>query len=220
MDPSTLATHANAPARVAESLRPPAITTRDWRDRLPVLSGTRITLRELVVEDAPALYAMLSIEEVARFISPAPTTINGFARFIEWAARERRKGLYVCFGIVPEGMTAPVGLFQLRSLEIGFGLAEWGFILGSPFWGTGAFADGAKLVVDFAFDVMGVNRLEARASVANGRGNGALFKIGAVQEGILRRSFRRFGVYHDQMLWSIVADDWRLQQFACHPRAH
>ena len=48
-----------------------------------------------------------------------------------------------------------------------------------------------RLVLTFAFDVVGVHRLEARAAVQNGRGNGALRKIGAVQEGILRKSFLR-----------------------------
>lgn len=211
---------ALAPAPSADALYAPAITTSDWREHLPVLSGSRITLRELRLEDAASLFAMLSTEDVARFISPPPTTIQGFERFIAWAARERRLGRYVCFGIVSRGMSTAVGLFQVRSLEVEFGLAEWGFILGSPFWGTGAFVEGARLVVDFAFDVIGVHRLEARASVANGRGNGALSKIGAVHEGILRRSFLRYGAYHDQVLWSIVADDWRLQQFDCRPETH
>ena len=73
------------------------------------------------------------------------------------------------------------------------------------------------MVVDFAVDVINVHRLEARAAVANGRGNGALRKIGAVQEGVLRRSFVRHGVQHDQVLWGIVADDWRLQRLSQDP---
>ena len=113
---------------------------------------------------------------------------------------------------MPETLNAPIGLFQLRSLDRGFGTCEWGFAMGSQFWGTGLFADSARLVVDFAVDVLGVQRLEARAATANGRGNGALRKIGAVQEGVLRRSFLRHGRYHDQALWSILADDWRLQR--------
>ena len=43
----------------------------------------------------------------------------------------------------------------------------------------------------------------------NGRANGALCKIGAVQEGILRMSLLRNGVFFDQVLWGILADDWR-----------
>jgi len=196
---------------------PPAATTSDWRQGLPVLAGARFTLRELVAEDAPVLLAMLTTEEVARFISPPPTTVEGFERFIAWTQHQRGTGQYVCFGIVPEGMTSAVGLFQLRSLEPGFGSCEWGFAMGSQFWGTGLFAEGARLVVDFAVDVAGVQRLEARAAVANGRGNGALRKIGAVQEGVLRRSFLRNGHYHDQVLWSILAEDWRMQRSGQQP---
>ena len=191
--------------------------TTNWKSALPVLAGSTFTLRDLRVEDAPSLLAMLTTEEVARFISPPPTTVEGFERFIMWAQRERQAGNYACFAIVPEGMTTAIGIFQVRSLEPGFGTAEWGFAMGAQYWGTGIFAEGARLVLDFAFDVIGAQRLEARAAVANGRGNGALRKIGAVQEGLLRRSFLRNGQHHDQVLWGILAEDWRFQRMAQEP---
>jgi RimJ/RimL family protein N-acetyltransferase len=193
------------------------VATTNWKTALPVLAGTTFTLRELRAEDAPTLLAMLTTEEVSRFISPPPTTIEGFERFIAWTHRERMAGNYACFAIVPQGMTTAIGIFQVRSLEPGFGTAEWGFAMGSQYWGSGIFAEGARLVLDFAFDVIGARRLEARAAVANGRGNGALRKIGAVQEGLLRRSFLRNGQHHDQVLWGILADDWRLQRVAQQP---
>lgn len=183
--------------------------TSDWRDRLPVLTGSHVTLRDLEITDAQSLFAMLTTEEVSRFISPPPTTVDGFERFITWARAERAAGRYACFAVVPQGMTSAIGLFQLRQLEPGFATAEWGFALGSNFWGTGMFIDGAHLVVNFAIETLGVQRLEARAAVANGRGNGALRKLGAVQEGVLRRSFCRNGRHLDQMLWSILSEEWR-----------
>ncbi len=64
-------------------------------------------------------------------------------------------------------------------------------------------------MLDFVFETLGVHRLEARAAIKNGRGNGALAKLGAVQEGILRKSFLRNGEYLDQVLYAIVEDDWR-----------
>ena len=51
-------------------------------------------------------------------------------------------------------------------------------------------------------------RLEARAAVRNGRGTGPLLKLGAVPEGVLRKSFLRNGEYLDQVLCAIVEDDW------------
>ena len=193
------------------------VTTSDWKEGLPVLAGSTFTLRELRIEDAPSLLAMLTTEEVSRFISPPPTTVEGFEAFIAWANQERANGSYACFAVVPDGMSVAVGIFQLRAIEKGLVTAEWGFALGSQFWGSGIFAEGARMVVDFAVDVIGTHRLEARAAVANGRGNGALRKIGAVQEGILRRSFLRNGVHHDQVLWGIVADDWQLQRLSQEP---
>jgi RimJ/RimL family protein N-acetyltransferase len=179
----------------------------DWRRGLPVLRGDSLTLRELRASDAASLLAMLATEEVARFISPPPSTIDGFERFIRWAHAEREAGRYACFAVVPHGMETPVGLFQVRQLEPGFATAEWGFAMGSAFWGQGLFMEGAQLILDFVFDVVGVHRLEARAAVRNGRGNGALRKIGAVQEGILRRSLLRNGEYLDQVLWAILDSD-------------
>jgi N-acetyltransferase len=207
----------------AETLATPSAltpTTSNWRRSLPLLSSAHVTLRELRIEDAASLLSMLSTDEVARFISPPPTTVEGFERFIAWAIRERESGNYACFAVVPDGLSTAVGLFQLRALESGFATAEWGFAIGSGFWGTGVFIESARLVLDFAFDMVGVHRLEARASLANGRGNGALRKIGAVQEGVLRRSFFRGGAYHDQVLWSILTDDWRLQRMNRGERIH
>jgi RimJ/RimL family protein N-acetyltransferase len=101
-----------------------------------------------------------------------------------------------------------VGLIQVRALDAGFMVAEWGFAIGAPFWGTGIFAACAKQVIGMTFDTVGVERLEARAAVINGRGHGALRKLGAVEEGLLRKSFHRNGEYYDQVLWSILAVDW------------
>ena len=195
-------------------------TQSDWRQALPVLAGSMVTLRDLRLSDAPSLLAMLATEEVARFISPPPTTVDGFERFIAWTHRERAAGNYVCFGVVPHGMDTAVGIFQIRQLEPAFATAEWGFALGSAYWGTGVFLDAAKMVVDFAFDGIGVHRLEARAAIVNGRGNGALRKIGAVPEGILRKSFLRDGAYLDQALWTILDEDWRRARIIWGIRIH
>jgi ribosomal-protein-alanine N-acetyltransferase len=192
----------------------------DWRLALPMLHGRDVTLRELRLSDAAALLAFLSTEEVSRFISPPPTSIAGFERFIEWARRERADGKYVCFGIVPAGFNQAVGLLQVRQRNGSFETAEWGFALGCSFWGTGLVGGSARALLAFVFNSMGTERLEARSSVQNGRGNGALQKLGALREAVLRRAFLREGVYHDQILWSIVASDWREWMQAAVPVAH
>jgi ribosomal-protein-alanine N-acetyltransferase len=173
------------------------ITTTDWRAGLPVLTNKGVTLRELRITDAQSLFAMLTTEEVSRFISPPPSTVEGFERFIAWTIRQRELGTYACFAVTVEGSDTAIGIFQVRELEPGFRTAEWGFAIGSPYWGTGVFQKGAELVINFAFETVGIHRLEARAAVKNGRGNGAL-----------RKSFLRNGEYLDQVLWTILEEDW------------
>jgi ribosomal-protein-alanine N-acetyltransferase len=185
---------------------PPAIG--DWRTGLPVLGGPSFTLRELELADAPTLFEHLTTEEVARFISPPPTSVAGFEKFIHWAHRQRAAGRYACFAVVPDGQSTAVGMFQISVPDSSRQVAEWGFALGKAYWGTGLFLAGAKRIVDFAFGEMGLLRLEARSAVLNGRGNGALNKLGAVLECVLRGSFERHGERLDQTLWSIAADDW------------
>jgi RimJ/RimL family protein N-acetyltransferase len=186
-----------------------AVATTSWRDGLPVLTGPQVVLRELRPSDATSLFTMLAAEEVARFISRPPSTIEGFERFIAWTLRQRIAGAYICYAVTLKGFDTAVGIFQVRSMDVGFETAEWGFALGSSFWGTGVFQEGAGLVLDFVFDMLAVHRLEARAAVRNGRGNGALLKLGAVQEARLRKSFLRDGEYVDQVLYTILDEDQR-----------
>lgn len=216
--PFSEALHASLPAMEYPAAR--ETTSTDWRTQLPVLSAGSVTLRELRADDADSLFTLLTTEEVARFISPPPTTADGFRQFIRWAAHEQAAGRYACFAVVPAGTDTAVGIFQVRQLDASFDTAEWGFVMGSAYWGTGMFAQAAPMVVDFAIDAIGVRRLEARAAVQNGRGNGALAKVGAVREAVLRQSFARHGQRYDQHLWSILADDWKAARSTRAPLVH
>jgi [ribosomal protein S5]-alanine N-acetyltransferase len=179
---------------------------KSWRDGLPRLAGRDVVLRDLRVADASSLFDLLTTEEVARFLSPPPSSPQGFERFIRWTADERRAGRHACFAMTLPASDAAIGILQVRSIVERPGTAEWGFALGSPFWGRGLFEDGAALALGFAFSTMGVHRLEACAAARNERGNRALQKLGALQQGHLRQSFRRSGDL-DQVLWTIGAGD-------------
>jgi RimJ/RimL family protein N-acetyltransferase len=194
--------------------RTPDVVHGDWRSGLPTLAGRQVVLRELRLSDAASLFALLSTEEVSRFLSVPPTTLEGYERFIAWTLSQRLEGTSACFAVTLKGFDTAIGIFQVRQLDASFATAEWGFAIGSAFWGTGVFTDGAKLMLDFVFETIGAHRLEARAAAQNGRGNSALLKMGAVQEGLLRKALLRNGKYLDQILYAIAADEWRQSKAA------
>ena len=179
-----------------------------WCSELPVLSGDRVTLRGLKEADAPALLDLLEAEEVRRFVTAPPATIAEFRRFIAWTRRQQAAGTYASFAVILNGCDSAVGLIQVRDLACGFEAAEWGFAISANLWGTGVFHEAAHLALRFVFETLNVHRLEARALTRNGRGIAALRKLGAVEEGVLRQSFKLKNRYADQVLYSIIKEDW------------
>jgi len=184
-----------------------AIPTSDWRRELPTLTGESAVLRQIRLSDAASLLMLLGSEDVVRYITPTPTTIAAFEDVIRAALDRQRQGRSAFFAVLPRGTDVAVGIVQVRSLERGFKTAEWGVALGTPYWGRGLFTGAAALVMRFAFETVGVQRLEARSRVDNARANAAFQKIGAVLEGVLRETFERDGRRYDQCLWSILAGE-------------
>jgi RimJ/RimL family protein N-acetyltransferase len=178
-----------------------------WRWALPSLEGDSVRLRELRASDAGALLELMTDPAVAAHVATPPPSVDAFEGFITWTHRERAQGQSVCFGIVPKGLADAVGIIQVRTQDPSFFVAEWGFAIGVAFWGTGIFTEAAVLAARFAFETLNVHRLEARAVTHNGRGNGALQKIGAKTEGVLAKAFKTGDGYVEQLLWALTAAD-------------
>jgi RimJ/RimL family protein N-acetyltransferase len=200
---------------------PTTVSVTDWRAELPVLAGRVITLREPSAQDLGPLVDLLSIADATRFGIEDPTIAELSVRaFIERVARERRAGLAFTYAITMSVSRVVVGLVQMRQLDPTFEAAEWECTVVPSSRGTGIFVEAACLVGSFAFAQVGTHRLEARVLLQNGRANGALRKLGAVQEGILRRSVRHDGKYLDQVLWSMLKEDWGDHWVSTAQRVH
>src|SRR5579864_3598995 len=135
----------------------------DWRRGLPELSDGTVSLRELRSRDSSSLLAHLNTAKVVQHIAPCPSTVDGLRHFIRWTHAERRRGRHVCYGIIPPRETTPVGIIQIWPIERDWSTAEWGFVVGESYWGTGLFVRAAHLFLRAVFDPLRVFRLEARA---------------------------------------------------------
>lgn len=198
-----------------------------WRTALPLLAADTVVLREPDANDAAALLDLLSIADASRFGLELPISHDSVLDLIDRLQRERKAGVGFAYAMVARPADAPVdaaravvGLFRVRQLDPGFEAAEWECTLVPSARGTGVFGAAARLVGGLVFDAIGAHRLEARALLQNGRANGALRKLGAVQEGILRRAVFRGGEYQDQVLWSLLKEDWTDHWVPSSPRVH
>ena len=191
-----------------------------WRRELPTLTARYVALREPTSEDIGALVDLLSVEDASRFGLEEGVDDIAVQLFVERATRDREAGAAFTYVVVNGSVRGVGGLVQVRALDPLFETAEWECTLAPSVRGSGAFIETARLVCGFAFNVIGAHRIEARVQLQNGRANGALRKLGAVQEGILRRSARRRGDYVDQVLWSVLKDDWTDHWVVTSQRVH
>jgi RimJ/RimL family protein N-acetyltransferase len=199
---------------------PSVLSVAAWRNELPSLSGRVVMLREPAAQDLGPLVDLLSLGDATRFGLDDPVSDVAVQELIERFARERASGVAVTYVITLSTSRTIVGLVQVRQLDPSFEAAEWECTIAPSWRGSGIFLDAARLVGSFAFGTLGTHRIEARVLLQNGRANGALRKLGAVQEGVLRRSVRRAGAYFDQVLWSLLKEDWGDHWVSTAPRVH
>ena len=217
-----LSTAGRVKARLFNKMaaEPTAPGASGWRTELPPLTGRVVMLREPGAPDLGPLVDLLSLGDATRFGLDEAVSEVGVQELIDRFARERASGLAFTYVIALVTARTIVGLVQVRQLDPSFEAAEWECTIAPSSRGSGIFLEAARLVGSFAFGTVGTHRLEARVLLQNGRANGALRKLGAVQEGILRRSVRRAGEYFDQVLWSLLKEDWTDHWVSTAPRVH
>jgi RimJ/RimL family protein N-acetyltransferase len=180
----------------------------NWKRQLMPLSDGLVILRELSLKDAGSLHTHLDNPEVRRHMAPPPGSIEGLQRFARWTQAQRREGALACFAVMPIGVFHPVGLVQVWRVTPDFSTGEWGIVLGEPWWGRGVGRAAARLLIEFAFDTLNVQRLESRVALANERGRRLMTRLGATCQ----------GVDNDQELWALEASERESNRFATPSR--
>jgi RimJ/RimL family protein N-acetyltransferase len=198
----------------------PGSALSDWRSELPILTARLVTLREPTAADLRPLIDLRSVADSCSFGIDDQSPELAMQQLIDRAGRDRSAGAAFTYVITISSTRAVVGLVQARQIDLSWESAEWECTIAPSWRGTGVFVEAARLVGSFAFGTIGVHRLESRVALKNGRANGALRKLGAVQEGVLRQSVRRGGEYVDQVLWSLLKEDWGELWMSTAPRVH
>jgi N-acetyltransferase len=76
-------------------------------------------------------------------------------------------------------------------------------------WGSVVNPETKLLLLDYAFDVLHMGRVQLKTDIRNHRSQSAIARLGATHEGVLRRYQRRAdGTVRDTVMFSITAEDW------------
>ncbi|MEQ1906075.1 MAG: GNAT family protein [Pirellulaceae bacterium] len=177
--------------------------------RQPSLTTARFSLVPFALTDAPELQRTINDYEIAmmtRHVDFPYTLEMGEA----WLARHE--------GLWNEGKAAIFAIRQPATGELvgGAGLeicstdhfAELGYWIARKYWNQGVATEAAAAVVEFGFDQLGLNRIVAHHMTRNPASGRVLEKLGMTREGLLRRHARKWGEFHDVVIFGILAEDW------------
>ncbi len=166
------------------------------------LRTRRLSLRPLVLGDAPAIHAVMSDPEAMRFWDwPAFQDFETTADVVAGQVAEIEAGtaLYWAVGLEPSGTA--IGCCDLSAIDRHHGRAELGFLFQRAHWGRGYAAEATAAIVDHAFGPEKLDRLWARFHAGNDRSRSLLEKLGFAYEGVLRGHVERDGIRRDCVIY-------------------
>jgi ribosomal-protein-alanine N-acetyltransferase len=181
----------------------------------PMIRGRTVVLRAPVLSDF-AQWARLR-EESRAFLAPwepiwpsDDLTKIAFRRRIKRYQREIRNGTGFPFFVFSQDGETLLGGLTLAQVQRGVTQsAVLGYWMGAPYAGKGFMSAGVRAVLGFAFDSLGLNRVEAACLPNNNASIALLEKVGFTREGYARKYLCIDGRWQDHLLYGIVRDDPR-----------
>jgi len=178
-------------------------------DHLPLLTE-RLRLRPLHGGDAEALFAIFSDPQVMRYWSTEPwTSFDQAHTMIERDAAGMDSGEHLRLGLVRHEDGALLGTCSLFKIDRSNRRAEIGYALASTAWGQGYMHEGLKRLLDYGFNDLHFNRIEADIDPRNGNSARSLERLGFAREGLLRERWIVGLEVSDSALYGLLRRDWR-----------
>ncbi|MHC4379960.1 MAG: GNAT family N-acetyltransferase [Planctomycetota bacterium] len=181
----------------------------DWGSTLPELHAQDIDLRWVVPADAEDLFAVFGDPDVMRYWShPAWTGLLEAKTYIASIHRHFSDRTLFQWGISDRSTGRLLGTCTLFQLDAQNRRGELGIILGKSAWGRGLGRQALETLVGFAFNSLGLHRLEADVDPKNRRSLALFEGQGFLKEGLLRERWFVHGQIQDTILLGLLAREW------------
>ncbi len=173
------------------------------------LQTKRLILRLLTDADLNAIFSFRSDSEVMRYWSSPPITEVAQAQgAITYSQEGFTAGDLLQLGIERKDDSVLIGVCTLLDFHLTSRRAEIGYMLGRPYWGQGYMHEALKRLVQYAFDELNLNRLEADIDPRNLASAKTLERLGFLKEGHLRERWIVSEEVSDSDLYGLLRSDW------------
>lgn len=157
------------------------------------IETNRLLLRKFSKKDAGAMYKnWASDDEVTKYLTwPTHSSVDISKRVLEdWVNSYSNENYYQWAIVLKENGNEPIGSISAVHINDNVASVHIGYCIGKSWWHQGITSEALKAVMDFFFDIVGVNRIEARHDSKNPNSGKVMKKCGMKYEGTLRCSDR------------------------------
>lgn len=176
----------------------------------PILETARLKMRKLSRFDTQAIFEIRNDYQVTKYnIGDAYTNIEQARDLIRNIQSEYVERKTVRWGITVKPNDKVVGMVGFNYWDRNDHRAAIGFDLRQDHWRKSFMTEAACEVIRFGFQNMGLNRIEADASIYNVGSITLLQNIGFNQEGIQREQYYEDSDYHDLVLFALLKREWQ-----------
>lgn len=173
-----------------------------------MFTGKKVKLRAYSSEDTLKAQAFINDPEIKHLLHPGvpfPLTFEDEKKFVEGMSAFKENYSFAIDTL--EGDY--IGGCGLNSVDWKNRVGVVGIFIGDKsYWGKGYGTDALKVLIAFIFNEMNLNRIELTVYDFNERAIKSYKKCGFVEEGRLRQSLYKAGAYHDQIVMSILKDEY------------
>ena len=176
--------------------------------KTPKLTGKNIILRPLSLRDAVHFYQWLNDREVTQFLEMYDKTPPTLKQERDYIIKKKRSNDAIQFSInTTEGVH--IGTIALDKIDALHKRALFGIFIGNKrYWGQGLGTQATKMILEYGFGKLRLNRIYLAVHAYNIRGLKAYKKAGFIVEGRFRDHIYRKGAYHDEIRMGILKNDW------------
>jgi ribosomal-protein-alanine N-acetyltransferase len=187
------------------------VAIKDINKAYPRLETARLMLRALRMEDAGFIFKEWSDPVVTYYMrdeEPLKTREQAVEMLRPLQTPEKMPG-FKWWGIELKAEGHLIGTCGYCRWDKQHHRAEIGYDLWPDYWGQGLMPEALQALLQFGFEEMDLNRVEATTHTENERSQRVLAKLGFQREGILREYYCRDGSYNDQVQFSLLRREWR-----------
>lgn len=174
------------------------------------LEGEHVRLEPLAREHFARLTEVGLDPELWRWTATVIESADDMREYLETALRGQEQGTALPFATVERATGRVVGSTRYanidranRRLEIGW---TW---LAAPWQRTALNTEAKYLMLRHAFETLGCIRVELKTDVLNAKSRAAMLRMGAIEEGVLRKHIiTSGGRLRDTIYYSVLDDEW------------